>query len=122
MDFSEEEKNEILETHFEKIKKNGEKKYIITIREEYVNLIDSMSIEERNETINDIISVHNDNINEQKQKKRITKITIGIIVGFLLLLFLAPFTLWLINYSFTMTQNNYSEMQNNFEVLYKNRK
>ena len=40
----------------------------------------------------------------------------------LILLFAAPGLLWLINQSFTMTKNNYHEMQTHFEVLYKNKK
>ena len=92
------------------------------IDEKYIDLIDNMSVDERNELINDIISVHYDNTNDKKQKKNIIKVTLITIICFFILLFLAPLTLWLINYSFTTTQNNYTEMQNNFEVLYQNKK
>lgn len=119
MDFSEDEKNEIMNKHNERIQKDGSKKYIVTIYNEYVPLLDSMSIEERNDTINDIISVHYDNTNEKKQKRKIFKIITSIVIAFLILIFIAPLSLWLINYSFTTTQNNYTEMQNNFKVLYK---
>ena len=122
MNFSEEEKNEILDKHLEKVKKDGKKKYVVTIYQENIETIDSMSIQERNDVINDIISLHKDNVNEKKHKQNIIKFLIYGIVCFLILLFIAPFTLWLINYSFTTTQNNYNEMQNNFEVLYQKKK
>lgn len=124
MVFSENEDNnaEILEAHFNKIEQAGVKKYVVSINNAFVPLLDEMSIEERNEVINDIISLHNDNVNEKKQTKKAVKIFAQIIIFILILLFAAPGILWLINQSFTLTQNNYAEMQTNFEVLYKNKK
>ena len=124
MVFSENEDNnaEILEAHFNKIEQAGVKKYVVSINNAFVPLLDEMSIEERNEVINDIISLHNDNVNEKKQTKKAIKIFAQIVIFILILLFAAPGILWLINKSFTLTQNNYAEMQTNFEVLYKNKK
>lgn len=124
MVFSENEDNnaEILEAHFNKIEQAGVKKYVVSIDNAFVPLLDEMSIEERNEVINDIISLHNDNVNEKKQTKKAIKIFAQIVIFILILLFAAPGILWLINQSFTLTQNNYAEMQTNFEVLYKNKK
>ena len=124
MDFSQEDNQEIdlVEEHLEKVEAEGVKKYVVSIENRFVPLIDEMSIDERNEVINDIIALHNDEVNSKKQTKKALKYTIATILLFITLLFAAPGLLWLINQSFTMTQNNYSEMQNNFEVLYKNKK
>ena len=110
----------MVEQHLEDIKVAGFKKYVVDIDNQYVDLIDSMSVEERNEVINEIISLHNDNLNEKKQAKTIFKLIGMIIVSLIVLLFAAPGVFWVINKSFTLTKNNYSEMQNHFEVLYQN--
>ena len=124
MVFSEEEDNniELVQNHLEKETEVGAKKYVVTIDAKYVALVDEMSIDERNELINDIISVHNDEQNEKKTNKKILKIASAMLIFLMVLLFAAPGILWLINQSFTLTKNNYSEMQNNFEVLYKNKR
>lgn len=124
MVFSEEEDNniELVQNHLEKEAEAGTKKYVVTIDAKYVALVDEMSIDERNELINDIISVHNDEQNEKKTNKKILKIASAMLIFLMVLLFAAPGILWLINQSFTLTKNNYSEMQNNFEVLYKNKR
>lgn len=124
MVFSEEEDNniELVQNHLEKEAEAGAKKYVVTIDAKYVALVDEMSIDERNELINDIISVHNDEQNEKKTNKKILKIASAMLIFLMVLLFAAPGILWLINQSFTLTKNNYSEMQNNFEVLYKNKR
>ena len=121
MNFSEDENDnyEIIDNHLQSIKDSGVKKYVVSINNEYVHLIDDMSIDERNEIINDIIAEHNDHINERKQFKIYVKTGILILVFIFVLLFAAPGALWLVNKSFTMTKNNYNEMQTNFEVLYE---
>ncbi len=113
---------EILENHLQQEKAAGVKKYVISVKSQYIDLIDSMSIEERNDVINDIISEHNDYVNEKKQIKIFAKTALNVVILIFILLFAAPGALWLVNKSFTLTKNNYSEMQNNFEVLYKNKK
>ena len=124
MNFSENENDnyEIIDNHQQNIKDSGVKKYVVSINNEYVPLIDEMSIEERNEIINDIIAEHNDRTNEKKQLRFYIKTSIVILIFIFALLFAAPGVLWLINKSFTLTKNNYSEMQTNFEVLYENKK
>ena len=123
MVFSEDEnQNEnLLEKHFEKINEVGVKKYVISIDNKYSHIVDKMSIDERNELINDIISLHCDNVNEKKQAKKFVQTLFKIFIFFLILLFAAPGLLWLINKSFTLTKNNYTEMQTNFEILYENK-
>ena len=123
MQFSSHEENmSLLNTHIQKVSQTGVKKYVVNIDARFVPLIDSMSVEERNEAINDIIAEYNDRVTEKKIMKKTYKIVLFVILGLFLLLFTAPTILWAINKSFTMTKNNYSEMQNNFEVLYKNKK
>ena len=118
---NEDENLELVENHLQQEAEAGFKKYVVAIDMKYVPLVDAMSIDERNELINDIISAHNDEVNEKKQNKKTLKIIVSLVIAFVLLLFTAPGVLWLINQSFTLTRNNYSEMQNNFEVLYKNK-
>lgn len=118
----ENEKYEILDNYRKQLLKDGYKKYVITIKKEFVPLIDSMSVEERNETINEIIAIHSDNVNEKQQIKQITKGVVIGVISLIALIFFIPCVIALINLSFNLTQNNYAEMQNNFEVLYKSRK
>ena len=123
MQFSSHEENmSLLNTHIQKVSQTGVKKYVVNIDARFVPLIDSMSVEERNEAINDIIAEYNDRVTEKKIMKKTYKIILFVILGLFLLLFTAPTILWAINKSFAMTKNNYSEMQTNFEVLYKNKK
>ena len=118
----EDENRELIESHLQREEESGFKKYVVSIDSKYVALIDEMSVDARNELINDIISLHQDEQNEKKQNKKILKICLFILIFLILLLFTAPGILWLVNQSFTLTKNNYSEMQNNFEVLYQNKK
>ena len=113
MNFSEDENDnyEIIDNHLQKIQDSGVKKYVVSINNKYTSLIDEMSIDERNEIINDIIAEYNDHINEKKQFKIYVKTGILILIFILVLLFAAPGVLWLINKSFTMTKNNYNEMK-----------
>ena len=124
MNFSEDENEnyEIIDNHMQKIDDAGVKRYVVSIDNRYARLLDSMSIEERNGIINDIIAEYNDRMSDKKQFKSYAKAGIAIVILMLVLLFAAPGVLWLINKSFTMTKNNYNEMQTNFEVLYENRK
>ena len=124
MNFSEDENEnyEIIDNHMQKIDDAGVKKYVVSIDNRYARLLDSMSIDERNDIINDIIAEYDDRISDKKQLKSYVKASIAIVILMLVLLFAAPGVLWLINKSFTMTKNNYNEMQTNFEVLYENRK
>ncbi|MCQ2957704.1 MAG: hypothetical protein MJ180_02255 [Candidatus Gastranaerophilales bacterium] len=118
----ENEKYEILDNYRKQLLKDGYKKYVVTINKEFVPLIDSMSVEERNETINEIISLHSDNVNEKQQMKQITKGVVIGVVSLIVLIFFIPAVLWLVNLSFNLTQNSYAEMENNFEVLYHKKK
>ncbi len=124
MNFSDDENEnyEIIDNHMQKIDDAGVKRYVVSIDNRYARLLDSMSIEERNGIINDIIAEYNDRMSDKKQFKSYAKAGIAIVILMLVLLFAAPGVLWLINKSFTMTKNNYNEMQTNFEVLYENRK
>jgi len=118
----ENEKLEILDNHRKQLEQDGYKKYVVAIRKEFVHLVDSMSVDERNETINDIIAYHSDAVAEKKQISQLTK---GILIGvasLIILIFFIPCLIGLINLSFSLTQNNYAEMQNNFEVLYHKKK
>ena len=118
MDFSERSDEDILDNHKQEIQADSAKKYVITINKEFVPLIDSMSVEKRNEIINEIISVHNEEINEKMQIKHSMKMATITAILIIVLLFAAPFIMWLINKSYTLTRNSYNEMQRNFEVLY----
>ncbi len=111
--------DDILDNHKEKLAEAGVKKYVISIYNEFVPLMDSMSVEERTEAINEIISVHNDAINEKKLIKRGAKVLVAALIGMIVLIFAAPCLLWLVNKSYTLTRNSYNEMQTNFEVLYR---
>lgn len=123
MQFSSDEENlTVLNTHLQKISQTGVKKYVVSIDARFIPLLDSMSVDERNDAINDIIAEYSERVTEKKLLKKTYKVIMFIILGLFLLLFTAPAVLWMVNKSFDMTKNNYSEMQNNFEVLYKNKK
>lgn len=120
MNFSEENNDDnLIDTHHDQIENDGYKKYVVSINNEFVPLIDAMSVERRNELINEIISLHNDEINDKKQMKQGVKVATLTIIALIILLFAAPFVLWLVNKSYTMTRDNYNEMEQNFEVLYR---
>lgn len=119
MNFSEYDDEEIIDKHKQEIIAENAKKYVVTIRKEFVPLLDSMSVEKRNEIINEIISLHNEEINEKMQIKHSMKMATITAILIIVLLFAAPFIMWLVNKSYTMTRNNYHEMQRNFEVLYE---
>jgi len=118
MDFSEDNENNMIDNLQQHIEEKGYKKYVVSINNEFVPLVDAMSIERRNELINEIISLHNDEINEKIQLKQNIKVTIFTVIIIIALIFAAPVILWLANKSYTLTRNSYNEMESNFEVLY----
>ncbi len=97
------------------------KKYVIKIEAGNVNFIDSLTLDERNEVVNNMITeTILTNQEQDKNKNFMDKIKHGVVI-FTIVAIGVPLLLNIINFSISSTQNSYKEMQDNFKVLYKSR-
>ena len=98
------------------------KKFVVRILPEHIDYIDELSIEDRNELFNKLISEHISGESYQKSADRSVYL-IKKLTGFLIFLLLSlPLIFILINLSIKSTQSSYKEMQSNFAQLYYVRK
>ncbi len=109
----------------DKIRKEVEKlrntkKYVIYVNEENINFIDSLSIEERKEIINDILHEQDAYFAAKKRQKQrkifllnVLIICITFVIGF-------PIMFMVVNKAMQATIQNYSSSRKNFEKLYRN--
>lgn len=95
------------------------KKYVIYIDKDNEKYIDSLSIAERKQLINEVLhdqrNLSEAQRREQKRKEAVTKLILGIIT----FIIAVPLIYLIFNISMEATIQNYKHSKSNFEVLYK---
>lgn len=95
------------------------KKYVIYINKENENFIDSLTIDERKQLINNVLHEQNELTEaqraERKRKEAVTKLILAIVT----FLISVPVIYLIFNISMEATIQNYRHSKSNFEVLYK---
>lgn len=106
---------------FDSIPKEACKKYVVYIEPTNVDIVDGMSVDDRNKLINSIISEKYENdkrsrIVRQRRlyAKRLMIICLTVIIGF-------PVMFFIVNKSLEASISNYAQAEKNFEKLYKER-
>jgi hypothetical protein len=97
------------------------KKFVIEISPENISYIENMNHDERNLFINEILTGYLENENNIYKGKKESGLIKNIVVGFLIVMLGLPLIMMIINMSLSVTLNGYSEMQGNFERLYRSR-
>lgn len=95
------------------------KKYVIYIDKDNEKYIDSLSIAERKQLINEVLhdqrNLSEAQRREQKRKEAVTKLILGIMT----FIIAVPLIYLIFNISMEATIQNYKHSKSNFEVLYK---
>ena len=95
------------------------KKYVIYIDKDNEKYIDSLSIAERKQLINEVLhdqrNLSEAQRREQKRKEAVTNLILGIIT----FIIAVPLIYLIFNISMEATIQNYKHSKSNFEVLYK---
>ena len=95
------------------------KKYVIYIDKDNEKYIDSLSIAERKQLINEVLhdqrNLSEAQRREQQRKEAVTKLMIGIVT----FIIAVPLIYLIFNISMEATIQNYKHSKSNFEVLYK---
>ena len=95
------------------------KKYVIYIDKDNEKYIDSLSIAERKQLINEVLhdqrNLSEAQRREQKRKEAVTKLILGIVT----FIIAVPLIYLIFNISMEATIQNYKHSKSNFEVLYK---
>ena len=95
------------------------KKYVIYIDKDNEKYIDSLSIAERKQLINEVLhdqrNLSEAQRREQQRKEAVTKLILGIVT----FIIAVPLIYLIFNISMEATIQNYKHSKSNFEVLYK---
>ena len=95
------------------------KKYVIYIDKDNEKYIDSLSIAERKQLINEVLhdqrNLSEAQRREQQRKEAVTKLMLGIVT----FIIAVPLIYLIFNISMEATIQNYKHSKSNFEVLYK---
>lgn len=95
------------------------KKYVIYIDKDNEKYIDSLSIAERKQLINEVLhdqrNISEAQRQEQQRKEAVTKLMLGIVT----FIIAVPLIYLIFNISMEATIQNYKHSKSNFEVLYK---
>ncbi len=102
----------------DEFKKQEVKKFVFQVYDENIDFVEPMTSEQKNNLINHLIYLHR--IEEIKGKKRNNLVNIykNIALTIVLIMIGIPLLLFLINFSFDLTVNNYSDMEKNFQKLF----
>lgn len=97
------------------------KKFVIEVQEQYIEYIEHLSRDQRNEVINHLIE-ESFIRNEEDQQAEVLRGKLNIaIIALITMVVGFPIILWLLNTSMDLTESNYKGMQHNFHKLYNNR-
>lgn len=97
------------------------KKYIFNVSRDFVDTIDSLTIDERTAYINDAIQMKIDLNNQTRQSNKFNEIVTQAVVVFLTVCIVTPIAIFIMNKAIMVTFENYKYSQTNFEKLYKQR-
>lgn len=118
---STQEKKDIEQNNYTQEENSALKKYIMHISQEFVPIIDSMTIDQRIAYINDAIQIKIDFQKEKDLKNKKKQFGINVLIIILVFILTAPLALIIANKAIMLTFENYRYSQENFEKLYKQR-
>ena len=95
------------------------KKYVVYITPDNVEYVDNLSIDERTELINSIISDKQVTNKKSKRLKEQQTYYKHLIIACLTVIISFPLLFYAVNKSLQLTINNYQQSQQNFQKLYK---
>ena len=113
------ENENLLAEHQKNIEDTGYKKYVIQVHNSYIDLLDNLTQEERNDVINDILATYNDDMQEKQFWKNTFNISLKILLVLFILIVVVPFFFTIFVKSLELTSSTNKQMQHNFEVLYQ---
>ena len=97
------------------------KKYVFNVSRDFVDTIDSLTIDERTAYINDAIQMKIDSNNQTRQSNKFNEIITQAVIVFLTVCIVTPIAIFIMNKAIMVTFENYKYSQTNFEKLYKQR-
>lgn len=95
------------------------KKYVIYIDKDNENYIDSLTIGERKQLINNVLHEQRELSEAQRAEKRRKEVLIKFFIGLVTFIVAVPIIYLIFNISMEATIQNYRHSKSNFEVLYK---
>lgn len=95
------------------------KKYVIYINKTNERFIDSLSLKERKELINGVLTEQNTLSEIERAEKRRVETAIKILIAVVTFLITVPLVYLIFNVSMEATIQNYRHSKSNFEILYK---
>lgn len=95
------------------------KKYVIYIDNDNENYIDSLTIGERKQLINNVLHEQRELSEAQRAEKRRKEVLIKFFIGLVTFIVAVPIIYLIFNVSMEATIQNYRHSKSNFEVLYK---
>lgn len=95
------------------------KKYVIYIDKDNENYIDSLTIGERKQLINNVLHEQRELSEAQRAEKRRKEVLIKFFIGLVTFIVAVPIIYLIFNVSMEATIQNYRHSKSNFEVLYK---
>lgn len=95
------------------------KKYVIYIDKDNENYIDSLTIGERKQLINNVLHEQRELSEAQRAEKRRKEALIKFFIGLVTFIVAVPIIYLIFNVSMEATIQNYRHSKSNFEVLYK---
>ena len=113
------ENENLLAEHQRKIDDTGYKKYVIQVHNSYVDLLDNLTQDERNDVINDILATYSDDMQEKQFWKNTLNISMKVLLVLFILIVVVPFFFTIFVKSLELTSSTNKQMQHNFEVLYQ---
>lgn len=113
------ENDSLLESYQQNIDNAGYKKYVVQIHNSYVDLLDSLTQDERNDVINDILATYSDDMQEKQFWKNAMNISLKVLLVLFVLIVVVPFFFTIFVKSLELTSSTNKQMQHNFEVLYQ---
>lgn len=112
---------EILNNH-EIAHRQEAKKFVFQVYGENIELIDSLSAENKNNLINKLLYDYRFKVNENKKNLEKINFWKKIVITVLIAIIGVPLFLMLVNFSFDKTLNSYSKMEQNFQKVFKGQK
>lgn len=105
------------------VRKSGQrpKKFVVMVNVENIEFFDKIPLDERTKLFNELLKNYKNNLESDKQKKHMIKLTKHMVVGILTILLSLPIMFVVVNKSIQMTVQNYKDVQNSFEKLYDRR-
>ncbi len=112
------ENENLLAEHQKNIDDTGYKKYVVQIHNSYIDLLDNLTQDERNDVINDILATYSDDMQEKQFWKNTLNISLKVLLVLFILIVVVPFFFTIFVKSLELTSSTNKQMQHNFEVLY----